>query len=382
MDPNSKRIAKNTIFLYIRMLFIMFITLFTSRVILDKLGIEDFGINNVVGGLAMMFTFFSSSLTNATQRFLNIELGIKNSLGANRVFNQHLIIYVIIICIVILLAETIGLWIVINKLVIPSERLSAALWVYQFTIISLAITLIGIVFNSMIIAHEDMKIYSYVGILDGILKLVIAYAICVLPFDRLITYSFLLLTVTLLVQGSYAYYCFKNYKECKLHFIWNKKSIKDTFSFISWNVVGTAIYATKDQGTNLLLNIYFGPTVNAARAIAYQVSSAVSSFGVNFYTSVRPQIVKSYSNGNVDYLNKLFFKSSKYSIFLMWIVILPVILCIDTLLELWLVEVPFQTNIFIVWVLADSMLALLTNPTWSIALATGKLKKYTLIGNG
>lgn len=382
MDSKSKRIAKNTIFLYIRMLFVMFITLFTSRVVLDKLGIEDFGINNVVGGLAMMFAFFSSSLTNATQRFLNIELGLKNPIGANHVFNQHLVIYVIIICVVVLLAETIGLWFVMNKLVIPLERLSAALWVYQFTIISLAITLIGIVFNSMIIAHEDMKIYSYVGMLEGVLKLIIAYAISVLPFDRLITYSFLLLILTLLVQSCYACYCFKCYEECKFHFIWNKKSIKETFSFISWNFVGTAIYAVNDQGINILLNVFFGPIVNAARAISYQVSSAINNLGTNFYTAVRPQLVKSYAAKDYGYLIYLFFNSSKYSFFLMWMLCLPVMLSIDTILNLWLKEVPQYTNVFTRWILAYSLVNILTNPIWSIMLAVGKLKKYISIGSG
>lgn len=382
MDNNSKRIAKNTIFLYLRMLFLMFIALFTSRVVLDKLGIEDYGINNVIGGLAAMFAFFSSSLANATQRFINIELGHENTEGANRIFNQHLLIYLIIIICVVLLAETIGLWIVENKLTIPSERLSAALCVYHFTIISLAITLLGVVFNSLIIAHEDMKIYSYVGIIEGLLKLAVAYAISVLSFDRLITYSFLLLLITFCTQASYAYYCFCHYKECRLKYVYNKKEIKDTFSFISWNVVGTAIYATKDQGINILLNIHFGPIVNAARAVAYQVNSAVVSFGSNFFTSVRPQIIKSYAKGEMEYLTNLFLKSSKYSLFLMWYIILPVILCIDILLGLWLVEVPPQTNIFIIWVLADSLLAMLTNPTWSITLAVGELKKYTLLGNG
>lgn len=382
MNTNSKRIAKNTLFLYFRMLFILFITLYTSRILLEQLGIEDYGINNVVGGLATMFSFFSSSLANATQRFLNIELGRNDYIGASQIFNQHLFTYAMILILIIILAESIGLWFVLNKLVIPINRMNAAIWVYQFTILSLSITLIGIVFNSMIIAHENMKIYSYIGICEGLCKLAIAYLISITTSDKLILYSFLLLFVTFITQGFYALYCFNKYQECKIHFTWNSDLFKKTFTFIGWNMIGTAVYAINNQGINILLNLFFGPTINAARAISYQVNSAINNFGTNFFTSVRPQIVKSYAKRDFNYLYILFYKSSKYSFFLLWFFCLPVMLCINTILSIWLKQVPEFTNIFTIWVLAYSLINILTNPIWSIALAIGDLKKYILIGSG
>lgn len=381
-SSNNKRIARNTLFIYFRMMFIMLITLYTSRVVLDKLGIIDYGINNVVGGLAGMFTFFSSSLANASQRFLNIELGKKDFLGAKRVFNQHFVIYLCFIAAVLLLAETVGLWFVLNKLVIPPERLVAAVWVYQFTIISLCITLLGIIFNSVIIAHEDMKVYSYIGIYEGVAKLIIAFAISVVPFDRLICYAALLMCVSLSTQFFYAYHCFKHYQECKLSLCWDKQAFKETLPLVSWNLVGTAVYAINHQGTNLLLNMFFGPVVNAARAVSMQINHAIMNFGSSFYTSVRPQITKSFAAGDFEYMNKLFFYSSKYSVFLLWMLCLPVMLNIDQILGLWLVDVPEYTSVFTIWILAYSMVDILNNPIWSIALSIGKLKKYITIGSG
>ena len=363
------------------MMFVMFIAFFTSRVILDKLGVEDFGIYNVVGGIAIMFVFFSSSMANATQRFLNIELGKENTVGAKQVVNQHLLIYGLIAIIVLIVAETFGLWFVKNKLVIPDTRMDAAIWVYQFTVISLCITLLGVVFNSLIIAHEDMRIYSYVGIVEGVLKLVIAYLISIISFDRLIFLALAFAILTTAIQIYYFIYCRKRYQECVLEWFWNTKQIKQTFSFISWNTVGTAVYAINSQGINVLLNMFFGPGVNAARGIAYQIDGAVNNFSNNFFTAVRPQITKAYAKQDFDYLNKLFFQSSKYSFFLLWIISLPIIICINPILSIWLVEVPEWTATFSKWVLAYSLVNVLNNPVWSIALSTGKLGKYISIGS-
>ncbi len=382
MDLKSKRIAKNTVFLYIRMLFLMAVTLFTSRVVLDKLGIEDYGIYNVVGGLASMFVFFQSSLANATQRFLNVELGKSNLHEANNVFCQHLVLYAIMAATVIAVGETVGLWFVGNKLNIPPDRLVATIWVYQFTLLSLCVTLIGIVFNSEIIAHEDMGVYSYVGIFEGFARLGVAYAISVSPFDRLIVYGFLMLVVSVVVQIFYFVYCRRKYIECKVYFIWNKHLLKETSSIVGWNTVGTAVYAVNDAGVNILLNMFFGPVVNAARGVSYQINSAVNNFTTNFFVSVRPQIVKSYAAGDKEYLLKLFYKSSKYSFFLLWTLCLPIGFSIDRILNLWLKEVPEYTSIFTLWIFAYSLINVLNNPIWSVALAVGKLKKYISIGSG
>lgn len=381
MADQGKRLIKNTLFLYARMLFVMFVAFFTSRVVLDKLGVEDFGINNVVGGLAVMFVFFSSSMSNATQRFLNFELGKNDVDGAKKVFNQHLFIYGLILIVVLIAAETFGLWFVKNKLTIPENRMFAAVCVYQFTIASLCFTLLGVVFNSMIIAHEDMKIYSYLGIAEGLLKLGIAYLISVVSFDKLIFYSFALALLIVLVQFFYAIYCFRNYSECSFQWSWDKKQFKSTFAFLGWNTVGTAVYAINSQGVNILLNMFFGPVVNAARGVAYQIDNAVNNFSNNFFTAVRPQITKAYAAQDFEYLNRLFFQSSKYSFFLLWVLCLPIMMCSKTLLSLWLVEVPEWTDIFIVWVLAYSLVNVLGNPIWSIALSVGKLSKYIAIGS-
>lgn len=382
MESRSGKIVKNTVFLYIRMLFLMAITLFTSRVILDKLGVENFGIYNVVGGISSMFIFFQSSLANATQRFLNVELG-QNKLGiANKILCQHFTLYCIIACLIILLGETVGLWLIYNKLTIPKDRIFAAAWVYQFTLLSMCFTLIGTIFNSEIIAHEDMRIYSFVGIYEGIIRLVIAYIISIIPFDKLIAYGALMFAVSATVQGIYYFYCKKHYFECKLRLLWDKIILKKTFSIVGWNTIGTAVYAINDSGINILLNMFFGPIVNAARGISFQINSAVYGFANNFFVSVRPQIVKSYAQKDYKYLLNLFFNSSKYSFFLLWILCLPIILCIDQILKLWLKEVPSYTNIFSVWILLYSLVNVLNNPIWSIALATGKLKRFTLIGDG
>ncbi len=382
MDSKSKRIAKNTLFLYMRMLFLMVVTLFTSRVLLDKLGIEDFGIYNVVGGVASMFVFFRSSLSNATQRFLNIELGRENLQGARRVFSQHFTLYVVVALVVLLVGETAGLWFVLHKLVIPEGRLVAAMWVYQFTLISLCITLVGIVYDSTIIANEDMNVYSYVGIYEGVARLAVAYAISVSPFDRLVVYGLLLMLVSLSIQCFYAIYCSRRYSECRARFLWDRKLLKETTSVVGWNTVGTAVYAVNDQGINVLLNLFFGPAVNAARAVSFQVSNAVNSFATNFFVSVRPQIVKSYASGDSTYLMSLFYNSSKFSFLLLWLFCLPLSFAIDPILHLWLKQVPPQTDVFTVWILAYSLVNVLNNPVWSVALAVGKLKRYILVGSG
>ncbi|UKK56814.1 hypothetical protein [Prevotella communis] len=359
----------------------MFISLYTSRVVLDKLGIEDFGINNVVAGFVTMLAFFSSSLSNVTQRFLNIELGRGDIKRAREVFNQHQVLYCIIIAIVVILAETAGLWFVKNKLVIPSERIGAAIWAYHFAVISLSFTLFGIVYNAAIIAHEQMKIYSVVGIAEGILKLLIALILSSVHSDRLIVYSFLLMMVVALTQLFYAGFCHVKYKECRFLRYWDKTTVASTFSFIGWNFVGTLIYMLKGQGLNVLLNMYFGPVVNAARAVTSQVNGAISNFNANFFKSVQPQIVKSYAIKDMDRVKSLFFSSTKYSLFILWILDLPIALNISFLLGIWLKEVPDYTEIFTILVLTDSLLSTLTDVPWVITMASGKLKKYVLWSN-
>lgn len=380
MRNSSKRVLKNTFFLYFRMIFVMLITLYVSRIVLDKLGIVDYGINNIVGGLVTMFAFINNALSGATQRSLNYELGKSNIIGARKVFNQHLILYLTILAIVVLISETVGLWFVKNKLNIPGGRMYAALWVYQFTILSLCVTLVGIIYNSAVIAHEDMQVYSYIGIIDGVSRLGVAYMISTVSYDRLIVYSGLLFIVTLLIQVFYYLYCIRHYSECRIHMQWNRSSFKETGKFIGLNCIDAGIYSFNSQGINILLNIFFGPMVNAARGISVQVNSALTNFSNNFYSSVRPQLFKSYSNGDLNYMKKLFFISSKYTAYLYLMVALPVVLNINPILKLWLVKVPEHTSVFTLWVLVYSFVNVLINPIRSIILATGDLNEYVKWG--
>lgn len=379
---SNKRIVKNTGFLYLRMLVLLFISLYTSRIVLEKLGVTDYGVYNVVGGVASLCAFFSSSLTNATERFLNVALGKKDYLSANNIFNQNFLIFTTLAAFVVLLAETVIRWWVFDRLDIPEDRHHAAFWVYQYTIFTVAVNLLGIVFMACIIANENMKIFSIVGILDGVLKLTIAFLINAFPVDNLISYAFMLFIETCIIQACYAAVCLSRYPECRLKFIFDMSLIKEMFGFIGWNAAGTGIYITKDTCVNILMNIFFGPVVNTSRAVALQVSGAVGSFTNNVFVAIRPQMVKAYAAKEMSELRVLFFRASKFSLLLFWFIALPVMLCINQILGIWLKVVPEYCAVFTVWVLADSMLAILTNPTWSIALASGKIKKYTLLGNG
>ncbi len=380
-SANSKRIAKNTLMLYIRMLLVMAVALYTSRVILQSLGVVDYGLYNVIGGMTLMFGFFQSSLSNATQRYLNVELGRNDPEGVNRIFSLSQLIYFAMSILVVIIAEIIGLWFIYNKLTIPPDRLDAALWVFHTTVISLFFTLNGIVYNSMLIANENMKAYAYLGIIEVVLKLLIAFALFYSPFDRLKLYSVLFLLVTLSVQSFYAVTCLRKYKEAHFHFYWNKQIFREMFAFMGWNTMGTAAWALNFQGINILFNIFFGPVVNAANGIASQVNSAVTKFSMNFYTAVQPQIVKSYAVGDYDYFRSLIYNSSRYSFYLMWLLCLPLMLRIDYILELWLGNVPESTNQFVIWTLIFSLVNTLTNPFWMAIQAVGKLKRYVIVGS-
>lgn len=374
---NSKRIAKNTAFLFIRQLILLFISLYTSRVVLDKLGVEDFGVYNVVGGFVGIFGFLKTSFSSVTQRFLNIELGKDDLWQANCVFNQHLILYAITVVVVFILFETVGLEFVKEKLVIPTDRLDTAIIVYHFSVITICINILGIVYNSAIIAHEDMKVFSYIGIAEGVFKLGIAFMIAVTDIDRLLMYGLLMMLVQVLVQLFNFVYC-RRYIESKLRWVWNRKDIRQTSRFIGWDFVNNIVFIFKDQFVTILLNMFFGPVVNAARAVTAQINMAVSSFTLSFMISVKPQLVKSYSSGNHPYMKKLYFKSSKYALYLMWTFCLPLILCINTVLSLWLKEVPEHTCAFVVWNLLEGLCAVLLTPNSTTTMATGRLRRYVL----
>lgn len=380
-EKTCNRIIRNTVFLYIRQVFISFVSLFTSRVILQNLGITDFGIYHTVYGCAFLFIFFQPALSSVTQRYLNIEIGKGAIKEAASVFRLHQTLYIFIVIIILVFAETVGLWFVYNKLVIPAGRMAAAIWVYQFSILSCCLNILNIVYEAAIIVHEDMKIYSYIGIFEGVSKLAIAYIISTYPFDRLTIYACLFFMLTLSTRFFYLFFCKRRYEECRYRFIWDVQKVKKTFSLISWNTIDSFVYTLNDYGINILLNMFFGPAVNAARNISYQISCAPTNICKNFYTAVRPQIIKSYASGDLQYMFKLCFCSSKYAVFLLWFLCLPIMLCIDPILAVWLTHIPEYTNLFTVWGLASSMVSVLNFPIATIALAVGHLKRYVMISD-
>ena len=374
----QKSIAKNTLFLTFRMLLLMGITFFTSRVVLDKLGVEGYGIYNVVSSLAVSFSFFISSLTNATQRFITIEIGKGNHKQAKRIFNQHLEIYFFIALGCFIIGEIAGVWFIQNKLNIPHDRITDAIWVFQFALLTIVVSLLTIPSESCVIAHEDMNVYSYVGVMEGIVKLCIAYLITVSPFNKLIFYAILMFLASSLSQSFYILYARLHYIECRIQRIWDVKLLKQSFSFISWNILGTARAAIITQGMDFVLNIFLGPIATAARAVTNQVDGAIFKFSSNLMIAAQPQLVKSYAQGESDRLNRLFFKTTRFSFYVLWLLICPFLLCIDSVLHLWLKVVPQWTEYFIFWGLLSSLVYVLTKPMWSLILAVGKLKKYVI----
>lgn len=378
---NNKRIAKNTIFLYLRMLFVMGVTLYTSRVVLQALGVVDYGIYNVVGGLSSTFVFFSSALSNATQRFLNYEHGKGRTDKLNNIFNLSLLVYCSIAVVIILIGVLFGTWFVDNKLIIPDSSLPAARVVLYMTLLSLLFSFVGSVYESVLISRENMKIYAYIGIIDAVGRLICAYLITIIPNNKLSIYAILLAIVHVLPKLLLIIYCVSQYSETKIKYYWDKKLFKEMFTFAGWNIYGTGVWMANQQGINIILNIFFGPIVNAARGIATQVTTAVTNVGVNFFTAVRPQLIKSYASEDINSFINLIYKSSKYSVFLLLYICLPFFLKTEYILSLWLKDVPDYTVIFTKWVLVFVLIDSLNNPLWCAIQAIGDLKKTILFGS-
>ncbi len=376
---NNKRILKNTGMLYFRMLLTMAVSLFTVRIVLNTLGVVDYGIFNVVGGIVVMFSFLSNTMASASQRFFAFELGQNNIPKLKRTFSTIIIIYAIIAVIVLLLAETIGLWFLNNKLVIPPERLGAANWIYQFSILSFIMTIMTIPYNAAIIAHENMKIYAYVSIIEVVLKLVIVYLLLLFSFDKLKMYAVLLFATTCIITFIYRTICMKKYEECRFHFYWERDLFKTLISYSGWTLFGVVGGILNSQGVNILLNIFFGPVVNAARAIAYQVNAAVNQFVLNFLKAVQPQITKYYAVGEQGKMIQLVFRSSKLSYYLLLIITMPMLLETNYILTLWLKEVPEYVVLFTRLVIITALIDSLSYPLQTAAQATGKIRKYQVV---
>lgn len=379
----KKNIAKNTLLLYIRMLFIMSISLYTSRVILKVLGIEDYGIYNVVGGVVIMFSFLSSAMSSSTQRYITFELGKKNFQQLQKVFNTCLYIHIFISVLIFILAETIGLWFLQYKMSIPLERQEAAVWVYQCTIISTLFLIINVPYNATIIAHEKMSAFAYISIFEVTIKLITVYLLYLGSFDKLKLYALLMLSIQLIINLTYSVYCRKKFQETKIQKIkkLDLNLFKELLNFTGWNLWGNCAGIAFTQGINILLNIFFGPITNAARGIAVQVQSAVNQFSYNFQTALNPQITKSYAAEDYNYMHNLIFKSSKFTFFLLLLLTLPIFFKTEIILKLWLETIPNHTIQFLRLILCVTIIDAVANPLMTSATATGKIKKYqTIVG--
>lgn len=378
-SDNNKRIAKNTLFLYLRMFVMMLTALFTSRIVLDVLGASDYGLNNIIGGVVVLFSFLNSALLSATQRFLNFHLGRQDYKQTNVVFCMSMNTYILLSIVVVVLGETIGLWFVNTQLNIPSERMYAAQWVYQFTLIQFVINLLRVPYNASIIAYERMNFYAYISLVEVIAKLLVVYLLYITTFDKLIFYSFLYTIVPLIVAFIYRTYCNRNFDTTKYKRIWDKVAFKEMFSFSGWSLFGSLANLAAQQGLNILINIFYGVTVNAAAGIANQVSTNVYGFISNFQTAFQPQIVKTYAAKEIERFQKLIFQTSKFSYFMVLVLVLPILFTIDGILEIWLKEVPEYTAIFCRLILVFLSIEAITAPLWMSVQATGKIRSYQIL---
>lgn len=378
----NKRIAKNTLVLYVRMLFTMGISLFTSRVVLQTLGVEDYGISSVVGGVISMFTFINAAMVSSTQRYLNFELVRGDANQLRSVFSTSLQIHALIALAIIVLSETVGLWFLNEKLVIPEARMTAAMWVYQCCILSCAVSIMSTPYNAVIVAHEKMSAFAYISILDVSLKLLVVYLLVVLPFDKLIILSILTLLVQLFIRYIYTLYCHRHFPESYFQFRFNKTLFKEMFGFAGWSFWGNLAAILYTQGLNMMLNIFFGPIVNAARGIAVQVQSAVQQFVGGFQTALNPQITKNYASNNLPQMHSLMFRSARFSFLLLFFLSLPVLMETNFILTLWLKTVPDDAVIFTQIMICISLIYTTANPCVIANQATGKVKIYQMVVGG
>ena len=360
----------------------MAVSLYTSRVVLQALGVTDFGIYNAVGGIVAMFGIISNSLSSSISRFITFELGTGNTERLKTIFSTSIIIQLSIAIIIILLAETLGIWFLNTQMTIPSDRMTAANWVFQFSILTFAINLVSVPYNALIIAHERMSAFAYISILEAFCKLGIAFLIMASPIDKLTYYAALMMISAIIIRFAYSIYCKRHFSESKFHFIFDKNITKEMYGFAGWNFIGASSAILRDQGGNILLNIFFGPVANAARGISMQVNNAVTSFVQNFTTAINPQIIKSYANGENTYLMNLLFKGSRFSFYLLTIISLPILIETQYILSLWLGTVPTHSDIFVQLIIAYSLNESISAPLVTAMLATGKIRNYQIIVGG
>ena len=375
---NNKRIAKNTIYLYLRMLFVMAISLYTVRAILEILGIVDYGIYNVVGGVVTMFAFMNKTLSTSSQRYFSIELARDDKDRLSKWFCLNITTFLAIGFVITFFLETVGLWFLNTQMTIPAERLTAANVVYQLSILSFLFQIVSIPYLALIIAHEKMNVFAYVGIIEALGRLAIVFILMMLTFDKLIIYGILILLLSVGVSMSYIIYCWRHYPESSYRWYWNTAEVKELLGFSGWHFMGTFSTTCRSQGINILLNIFFNPAINAARAIAFQVNSHIMQLSSNFFTAIKPQIYKSYAKGEFDELFKLIMRGTIISTFLVSIIIFPVLSSTSYILGLWLKEVPDYAVVFTQLALINGLIDATNGPPIAASLATGRIKKYML----
>lgn len=380
---NKQKVAQNSLILYVRVLISMLITLWTTRIVLKALGVEDYGIYNVVAGFVLMFSVVSSSLSASISRYITFELGHGDTTKLKQIFKTSVCIQIAIALIVLVIAETIGLWFLNYKLNIPHNALMAANWVYQLSVLSFLIDILSVPYNALIIAHERMKVFAYIGILTSLAKLGASFSLLIFEMsNRLVIYAILLLMISLTVRVFYGYYCKSNFEESKGGIKYQKQQFKEIFSFAGWNFIGSTAGILKEQGINILLNIFFGPVVNASRAIAVQVSSAATMLANNFMVALNPQITKSYAGGECAESLRLVFLGSRMGFYLMLLISLPILMETEFILNLWLGEVPAYSVVFVRFIVINSLIDILSMTLMTIMLATGRIRNYQLIVGG
>ena len=379
---NNSRIAKNTLLLYFRMFFTMTVNLYVSRVVLKVLGVEDYGIYNVVGGVVAMFSVISGSLSAAIGRFLTFELGTGNDKKLRRIFSTAITVQYLMAVTIIILAEVIGVWFLNAKMNIPADRMGAANGVLQCSIFTFAINLISIPYNASIVAHERMSVFAYVSILEVILKLIAVFMLYVITIDKLKLWALLLLGIAIVIFFTYRAYCKRKFKECNSQFIIYKPLLKQMTSFAGWNFIGASSSVLRDHGVNVILNLFCGPAINAARGISMQVSSAINGFTTNFMTALNPQITKSYVAQNQKYLMELIQRGGRFSYYLLLFFSLPVFIEISTILDIWLDIVPPHTIMFVRLILIQILIESISGPLITAMLATGQIRNYQIVVGG
>lgn len=378
---NNKRIAKNTFFLYLRTLLVMTVSLYTSRVVLDVLGVDDYGLYNVVGGFVSMFSVLSGTLTVASQRFIAYELG-KEKNEIKKVFSTTITIHLLLAFIIFILLESLGMWFINNKMNIPTERLIAANWVFQCSIITFCINIISIPYNAAIVAYEKMSAFAYISIFEVFCKLGCIYILYYIIYDSLIVYAIFMMLVAIVLRLIYGYYCKKNFDQCRYNLTFDKPTFLQMLNFCGWNFIGSSAAILNGQGINILTNVFFGVTLNAARGIATQVETAVNSFVQNFMMAMNPQITKSYAAEEYNHVNLMIIFGTKYAFYLLWLFALPIWLNPDYILHLWLKEVPSYGALFVQLALIYQLCQNLSQCLYTAMLATGKIKKYQIIVGG